>query len=47
MRELDKDAKYLGNNIFPNVKRKEDYDSIKRKIINRLENWKKFLSQTH
>lgn len=46
MKELDKDAKYLGNNIFLNTKRKEDYDAIKRKNFNRLEGWKtKLLSQ--
>lgn len=40
MKELYRNTKYLGNNLFLSAKRNEDFESIKRKIINCLEGWK-------
>lgn len=37
MKELDKDTNYLGNKLFPSSRSKKDYESIRMKIINRLE----------
>nr|XP_048323112.1 uncharacterized protein LOC125420506 [Ziziphus jujuba var. spinosa] len=40
LKELPKDAKYLGNPLFLGIKKSKDYEDLKKKVESKLQGWK-------